>query len=37
MLRAFLITWLIVIEQIIYQMIHAGMTHIIGAVRLSVP
>ena len=37
MLRAFLITWLIVIEQIMYQMIHAGMTQITGAVRLIVP
>ena len=36
-LRAFLITWLIVIEQIMYQMIHAGMTQSRGAVRLTVP
>jgi hypothetical protein len=37
MFRAFLITWLMVIEQIMYQMIHAGMTQTIGSVRLCRP
>jgi hypothetical protein len=37
MLRDFLITWLMVIEQIMYQTIQTGMTQIRGAVRLRVP
>jgi hypothetical protein len=37
MFKAFLITWLMVREQIIYQRIQAGITQTAGSVRLCSP